>query len=59
MLQLKNKEAEIHFLCYSFSDQTKTKQEREYFRMGSITQDIIFRLSLIKYAENAALLKLH
>ena len=57
MLQLKNKEAEIHFLCYSFSDQTKTKQEREYFRMGSITQDIIFRLSLIKYAEKHGVTK--
>ena len=57
MLQLKNKEAEIHFLCYSFSDQTKTKQEREYFRMGSITQDIRFRLSLIKYAEKHGVTK--
>ena len=57
VLQLKNKEAEIHFLCYSFSDQTKTKQEREYFRMGSITQDIRFRLSLIKYAEKHGVTK--
>ena len=57
MLQLKNKEAEIHFLCYSFSDQTKTKQEREYFRMGSITQNMRFRLSLIKYAEKHGVTK--
>ena len=57
MLQLKNKEAEIHFLCYSFSDQTKTKQEREYFRMASITQDMRFRLSLIKYAEKHGVTK--
>ena len=57
MLQLKNKEAEIHFLCYSFSDQTKTKQEREYFRMAIITQDMRFRLSLIKYAEKHGVTK--
>ena len=57
VLQLKNKEAEIRFLCYSFSDQTKTKQERAYFRLATITQDMRFRLSLIKYAEKHGVTK--
>lgn len=41
----------MQFLCYIFSDQTKTQQERMYFRMASITQDMRYRLSLINYAD--------
>lgn len=45
------KKTEIQFLCYSFSNQAKTKQERMYFHIASITQDMRYRLTLISYAE--------
>lgn len=51
VLQLNNEKAEIPFLCYIFSYHTKNKQERMYFRMASITQDMRYRLSLIQYAD--------
>ena len=43
-------------LC--FNCQTKTNSEKRYPRMASITQDMRFRLSLIRYAENMVSLTL-
>ena len=49
MLQLNTYKAEILPLYYSLVTTTKTK--KEFSAMAAITQDIRYRLSLIKYAE--------
>ena len=58
MLQLNKKEAENIPLCYSLA----TKQNPEHkgvSAMANITQDMLFRLSLINYAKkNSELPKL-
>ena len=50
MLQLNKKNAENSILCYGYSNQTTTQTERS-FRMITITHDMRFRLSLIRYAD--------
>ena len=44
VLQLNNLKDGNTFLYYIFSDKTKTQQERMYFRMASITQDMRYHL---------------
>jgi len=47
---IKNKYGKLPIvLCFSYH--TKTTTERKVFRMASITQDMKYRLSLIKYAK--------
>ena len=56
MLQLNIKKAEILPLCYILVTTTKTKP-KEFSAMATITQDMRYRLSLIKYAERFGVTK--
>ena len=49
MLQLNNEKARIPTLCYILV--TTTKKTKKFPAMTTITQDMLYRLSLINYAE--------
>ena len=53
MLQLNIKKAEMLLLCYILVTTTK----KEFSAMATITQDMRYRLSLIKYAERFGVTK--
>jgi hypothetical protein len=56
VLQLNIKKAEMLLLCYILVTTTK-KTKKEFSAMATITQDMRYRLSLIKYAERFGVTK--